>query len=175
MNRVFVGAVIVVCTLAFVGCRAMTGRSFGHQFDDKLITAQVKTKLTADRFGNAVSTGVGTQWGVVQLTGTVPSAEHKADAERIASRIKGVKGVQNDLVVVLPDGTIAKTERSAPAASPAAARALTLSGEVTSVDRASGDVTVKTSSGDIMLRLPASTAQGLEQGQRLSINTGGGQ
>lgn len=176
MNRVYVGAVIVVCALAFVGCRSMTGRSFGQQFDDKTTTAQVKTKLTTERFGNAFSTGVGTQFGVVHLTGTVQTPEQKSEAERIASRTAGVKGVRNDIVVVPRHSQSAKTGESAgPAASPAAPRPVTLSGEVTAIDRASGDVTVKTDSGDVMLRLPASTAQGLEQGQHLSINAGGRQ
>ena len=173
MKRVYVAAVIVVCTLAFVGCRSVTGRSLGQQIDDKLTTAAVKTKLTAMRVGNAFSTDVGTQFGVAHLSGTVKSPDQKAEAERLASRTAGVKRVLNEIVVVPTTATAA--EGAGPAASPAAARPVSLSGEVTAVDRASGDVTVKTESGDVMLRLPAATAKDLEQGQRLSINVGGGQ
>ena len=68
-------AVIVVCALVFVGCRSMTGRSVGQQFDDKVISTQVKTKLTTDRAANLFSTGVGTQFGIVRLTGTVQTPE----------------------------------------------------------------------------------------------------
>jgi hypothetical protein len=47
-----------------------------------------------------------------------------------------------------------------------------LTGEVTAIDRASGDVTLKTVSGDMVVRLPATVLRDLEQGQRLSINAG---
>ena len=170
--------VIVVCTLAFVGCRSMTGRSFGQQVDDKVISTQVKTKLMTDRAANTFSTGVGTQYGVVRLSGTVHTPEQKAEAGRIAARTAGVKGVQNDIVVVPRDQNAKAAAAGAPAPSPAAAaspsmtRPLALSGQVTAVNRTNGDVTVKTETGDVVLRFPTSTAGQLEQGQRISINAG---
>ncbi len=171
MRRVSVVAVIVACTLTFVGCRSMTGRSFGQQWDDKTISSQVKTKLMTDRFTNLFSTGVGTQFGVVRLTGTVQTPEQKAEAERIAGRVAGVKGVKNEIVVVPRDQTLRGAEGAA-AASPGSARPVTLAGEVTAIDPASGDVTLKTSAGEVVVRLPSATAQSLEQGQKLTINAG---
>lgn len=164
---------IVVCTLAFVGCRSLTGRSVGQQIDDKVISTQVKTKLTAERAGNMISTGVGTQYGVVKLTGTVHTPEQKAEAERIASRVAGVRGVQNDIVVVPVHRETAKAPSGTPAASPATTRPPALTGQVTAVNPTSGDVTIKTEAGeDVVLRVPAATAAQLEQGQRISINAG---
>jgi hypothetical protein len=116
-----ISAVIVVCALTVVGCRSMTGRSFGQHWDDKTITSQVKTKLTSDRFGNMFSTDVGTHFGVVYLGGTVATPQDRAEAERIASRVPGVKRVVNDIVVVPRDGTVAGTPGPSPAASPATA------------------------------------------------------
>jgi hypothetical protein len=193
---------VVACTLVFVGCRSMTGRSFGQQFDDKNISSQVKTRLMTDRAGNTFSTGVGTQFGVVRLTGTVPTEASKEEAERIAWRVAGVKGVKNEIVVV-PKETPrtanaaapaaaagataaaspaptpaaasastppAATPTAAPAASPATTRSLAMNGQVTSVDSATGDVTVRTDGGgELVVRFPASAAKQLEQGQRISI------
>jgi BON domain len=165
---------IVVCTLAFVGCRSLTGRSVGQQIDDKVISTQVKTKLTTERAGNLISTGVGTQFGVVRLTGTVHTPEQKAEAERIASRVAGVRGVNNDIVVVPVHRETAKTPSGTPAASPATTtRPPALSGQVTAVNPTSGDVTIKTDAGeDVTLRVPAATAAQLEQGQKISISAG---
>jgi hypothetical protein len=174
MRRVSLVAMIVACTLAFVGCRSMTGRSVGQQWDDKTISTQVKGKLMTDRFANLFSTGVGTQFGVVRLTGTVQTPEQKAEAERIAGRVAGVKGVKNELVVVPRDQTLRGAEGAggAAAASPGSARPVALTGEVKAIDTASGDVTLTTSSGDVVVRLPSATAQSLEQGQKLTINAG---
>jgi hypothetical protein len=114
-----ISAVMLVCVFAFVGCRSLTGRSFGQHWDDKTITAQVKTRLSTDRSRNLFSTGVGTQYGVVHLTGNVATPEERAEAERIAGRVKGVKGVVNDIVVVPRDGRMAGTPVGPnPAASP---------------------------------------------------------
>src|SRR5690349_7685285 len=171
----------------------MTGRSVGQQFDDKTISVQVKTKLTTDRAANLFSTGVGTQFGIVRLTGTVQTPEQRAEAERIASNVAGVRGVKNEILVVPKDEGLRTANASTrptnhPAAAGAAAGAaatsappsasptttpLALSGEVTAINPTSGDFTVKTDSGsDVILRVPSSTASQLEQGQRISINAG---
>jgi hypothetical protein len=175
----FVLGLIVLSTLAFVGCRSATGRSFGQQWDDKVISTQVKTKLTTDRAANLISTGVGTQFGIVRLTGTVQTPEQRAEAERIAGNVAGVRGVRNEIVVVPKDEGL-RTSKSAtpaaaaaPAASPTTSRPLALSGQVTAVNPTNGDVTVKTVTGDSMvLRFPTATAAQLEQGQQISINAG---
>ncbi len=176
MKALQYAVIVVVCTLAFVGCRSMTGRSLGQQFDDKIITAHVKSKLTTDRFGNLFSTGVGTQFGVVHLDGNVANEAERVEAERIASRVAGVRGVKNNIVVVPRDAKTAKAgDGAGPAGSPAAspvAGPMTISGQVTAIDRDTGDVTVHTATGDVVVRLPSGVLRELEQGQRLSINAG---
>jgi hyperosmotically inducible periplasmic protein len=175
-TRIGACAVVVILALVAVGCRSTTGRSFGQQVDDKTITSQVKTKLTADQFGSLFSTGVGTHYGVVHLSGNVATEQQRMQAERVARSVTGVKRVDNDIVVVARDGKSAPTSgRSAaatPSASPAATRPLALTGEVTAIDRASGDVTLRTATGDVVVRLPGTALRDLEQGQRLTINAG---
>jgi hypothetical protein len=165
-------AVVVAFALSVTGCRSLTGRSFGQQWDDKTVTAHVKTKLAAEKFGNLFSTDVGTQYGVVYLGGNVNTEEQKAEAERIASRVAGVKRVQNNLIVVPRDQKETSASSPPPSASPPSAQPLAVTGQVTAIDRASGDVTLKTPSGDMIVRLPVPTLRNLEQGQRLSINAG---
>jgi hypothetical protein len=163
---------VVILALAAVGCRSATGRSFGQQVDDKVITSQVKSRLTADQFGSLFSTGVGTHFGVVHLSGNVATEQQRRQAEQLARGVTGVKRVDNDIVVVARDGRSGPVAAAPPAASPAATAAPALSGEVTRIDRASGDVTLKTSGGDVVVRLPGSALRDLEQGQHLTINAG---
>jgi hypothetical protein len=165
-------AAVLVLALAVTGCRSMTGRSLGQQVDDKSTTAQVKTKLTSSTFGNLFSTDVGTHYGVVRLGGSVATAEQKAEAERLARGVAGVRRVQNDIVVVPRDQTAAVTPGTAPPAASPAAPSLALTGQVTAIDRATGDVTLHTDAGDMVLRLPPPALREIEQGQRLSINAG---
>lgn len=171
-------ALVLACGMAFVGCRSMTGRSMGQQIDDKVISTQVKSKLTMDKFTNLFSTGVGTQFGVVHLTGNVGTEAQKIEAERIAGRVAGVRSVRNGLIVVPRDTKTAKVTNAADGAGPAGAPAaspsgkpMAISGQVTAIDRDRGDVTVHTETGDVILRMPTDALRDLEQGQQLSIKT----
>jgi hyperosmotically inducible periplasmic protein len=114
-----ISAVIVVCALTVIGCRSTTGRSFGQHVDDKTISSQVKAKVTTDKFVHLFSTGVGTHFGIVRLSGNVATAEERAEAERIAMRVQGVKGVVNDILIIPRDGRMTGTAGTVnPAASP---------------------------------------------------------
>jgi hypothetical protein len=172
MKQIAVGTVVVILALGAVGCRSATGRSFGQQVDDKSITSQVKTRLTAQNFGSLFSTGVGTHYGVVHLSGNVATEQERRLAENVARGVAGVKRVDNDIVIVARDGKSGPVAATPPAASPAATTAPALTGEVTRIDRASGDVTLKTTAGDVVVRLPGAALRDLEQGQRLTINAG---
>jgi hypothetical protein len=167
-KHVAVCSVVVILALGAVGCRSATGRSVGQQIDDKWISSQIKSKVTADQGGSLFSTGVGTHYGVVHLSGNVGTEQQRAAIEQIARGVPGVKRVDNGIVVVPRDGKSQPvTAARQPAASPAATAAL--SGEVTAIDRASGDVTLRTTTGDVVVRLPGPTLRELEPGQRLTI------
>ena len=71
----------------------------GQDYDDSMLTASVKTKLTEDSETKAHQINVGTQQGVVQLTGFVDSTAMKTKAGEIARSVEGVKSVRNDLEI----------------------------------------------------------------------------
>ena len=170
MKQIGVCTAVVILAFTAVGCRSTTGRSFGQQIDDKSITSQVKSRLTAHNFGSLFSTGVGTHYGVVHLSGNVATEQERRLAENVARGVAGVKRVDNDIVIVARDGKSGPVAAAPPAASPAATTAPALTGEVTRIDRASGDVTLRTTGGDVVVRLPGAALRDLEQGQRLTIN-----
>jgi len=95
------GLVAAVVLVAFVsGCS--TTKSPGRQIDDAAIKTAVKAKLTADRFSNIVNVDVNVTNGVVTLSGVVPNAQVKADAEAEARTVDGVREVRNNLQVKSP-------------------------------------------------------------------------
>jgi osmotically-inducible protein OsmY len=99
--RGILGVAAALLLVAFVsGCT--TTQSPGEQLDDAGIGAAVKAKLTADRFSNIVNVEVNVTNGIVTLAGEVPNAEVKADAEKEARSVSGVKGVNNNLQVSNP-------------------------------------------------------------------------
>ena len=71
----------------------------GQDIDDSMITTSVKAKLMDDPTTKAYQINVGTQKGVVQLTGFVDSTTMKARAGEIARSVEGVKDVRNDLEI----------------------------------------------------------------------------
>jgi osmotically-inducible protein OsmY len=68
--------------------------------NDSNLAGDVQKKLDKKQFNNVKSTVDGS--GIVTLTGTVDLYEHKADAERRASKVKGVKGVRDEIEVAGP-------------------------------------------------------------------------
>lgn len=73
--------------------------STGQDVDDSMLTASVKSKLMDDSTTKAYEINVGTQKGVVQLTGFVDSTTMKARAGELARSVDGVKDVRNDLEI----------------------------------------------------------------------------
>jgi hyperosmotically inducible protein len=71
----------------------------GQDVDDSVLTTSVKAKLMDDSTTKAYEINVGTQKGVVQLTGFVDSTAMKARAGELARSVDGVKDVRNDLEI----------------------------------------------------------------------------
>jgi osmotically-inducible protein OsmY len=94
-----IGALLT--TAALSACSVASGRETGDQYvDDATITAKVKTQLASDvGLTPANQIHVETSKSVVQLSGFVDSAAHKAEAESVARGVEGVTGVQNDIIV----------------------------------------------------------------------------
>jgi len=76
-----------------------TAETAGDVIDDSMLTTSVKAKLIEDPTTKAYRINVGTQQGVVQLTGFVASTEVRARAGELARSVKGVVDVKNDLEI----------------------------------------------------------------------------
>lgn len=71
----------------------------GTYVDDATITTRVKAKFAEDKSVGAMSIGVETVQGVVQLSGFAKSGTEKQQAEKLTRATPGVKSVRNDIVV----------------------------------------------------------------------------
>jgi hyperosmotically inducible protein len=92
---------VVVAILLFLnGCQAMTGQTVGESMDDSYITSSVKTQLASDKLVTLTRVDVETNNGIVYLTGQVQAAEQRSHIGSLASQVKGVKQVVNNLQVI---------------------------------------------------------------------------
>ena len=124
----FIGAVVMVATLAMVACASTrTTKSAGEQVDDTVTTASVKSALIADPVTKAHQIDVEVFKGTVQLNGFVDTAASKTRATEVAKSTKGVTSVRNNLTVkttersgetVIDDGAITTKVKSALAGDP---------------------------------------------------------
>jgi osmotically-inducible protein OsmY len=63
------------------------------------LNAKVKNELIAKGVDTAKVTIESTDAGMVTLKGSVPRADQKAQAEKLAKQVPGVTSVQNELTV----------------------------------------------------------------------------
>lgn len=94
-----IGAIFIVGALS--ACSVTSGHESGSQYvDDATITTKVKTQLASDvGLKPANQIHVETSKSVVQLSGFVDSAAHKAEAESVARGVEGVTDVQNNIII----------------------------------------------------------------------------
>lgn len=101
MIRTIKNVALVLLVLFFMtGCQAMTGATLGENVDDGNITTSVKTTLASDKLVTLTRVGVETNNGIVYLTGEVETAEQRSRIGSLASEVKGVKKVVNNLQVI---------------------------------------------------------------------------
>jgi hyperosmotically inducible periplasmic protein len=93
-------ALSLVVFIFMTGCQAMTGETAGQNMDDSTLTTYVKTSLAKERLNTLSRVGVETDNGIVYLTGEVETAAEKSRAGTVASQVKGVKQVVNNLQVI---------------------------------------------------------------------------
>jgi osmotically-inducible protein OsmY len=92
--------VLLMLTATFVGCASTSKQEgTGEYVDDSVITTKVKSMLAADDFLKSFEISVETYKGIVQLSGFVDSQKAVDKAGEIASGVKGVKSVKNNLNV----------------------------------------------------------------------------
>ena len=92
-------AVLGIMLLALTGCQSMTGETAGENIDDTSITTAVKAKLAAEKPATLTQVGVETNLRAVHLTGVVASDALRQRAGDLASSVKGVREVKNDIQV----------------------------------------------------------------------------
>lgn len=98
-NTVWV-SLIAILLFTIVGCAGSeTQESTGEYIDDTWITTKVKTELVKSDVVKSREVNVETFKGVVQLSGFVTSREAMDEAVQIASNIKGVQSVKNDMTI----------------------------------------------------------------------------
>ena len=90
---------VVIVLMASAGC-SLAGRTFGTYVDDQTVTAAVKMGLARKEPRTVTRVNVDTFQGTVYLSGVVPNAIQKSDAEIAAWQVDGVTQVVNDLTVV---------------------------------------------------------------------------
>lgn len=95
---------IVLCSLSLApvltGCAGgKTYESTGEYLDDSVITSKVKASILADKKLKVHQVNVETFKGVVQLSGFVNTSEMAKRAVDLTRRVKGVKQVNNSLIV----------------------------------------------------------------------------
>jgi hypothetical protein len=154
---------VVLLSVALVGCQTATGRTAGTVVDDGSTTAAVKSKLVADRPANLTSVGVDTINGTVYLTGVVETPEQRMRAEQLAWETRGVRQIVNNIQVQRPSAT-----PSASAATGVPRR--TVVGTVDSVDSARNQVTVSAGGEQLLLQLPATVVRDLRRGDQVTLD-----
>lgn len=84
--------------LVIAGCAGTPTRtSAGEQIDDTLITSKIKTAFVEDRAVSALNINVETFKGTVQLSGFANSQAEVSRAVELASDVRGVRAVRNDI------------------------------------------------------------------------------
>lgn len=101
--RLSMAAALVATAAAITvlpGCAVTRGQStVGEYIDDASVTTAVKAKFVESKAVDAVAINVETLNGTVMLSGFAKSLNEKAEAERLAWSVKGVKAVRNELAV----------------------------------------------------------------------------
>ena len=95
MTSETIPAVILACGVMSASAESLSG----CVIDDLTITAKVKAALMSEKDVSSTKVHVKTYKGEVQLNGHVDTADQKTAAEAAASKVDGVKSVQNNLEV----------------------------------------------------------------------------
>jgi osmotically-inducible protein OsmY len=99
-NPMMRSLLVLLMMTAIAGCAgSRTQQSTGEYVDDSAITAKVKAAVLQDPALKVFEIGVETFKGVVQLSGFVSSSETVNRATQVASSVRGVTSVNNDLIV----------------------------------------------------------------------------
>lgn len=95
--KLIIGLLLI---MLIAGCAGgSTRESTGEYLDDSVLTTKVKTSILGDSSLKMLQINVETFKGVVQLSGFVDSASAANRAVELARKVRGVKSVNNSLIV----------------------------------------------------------------------------
>ena len=99
-SRILAYLVLIMFIAALAACASTSKKeSTGEYVDDSVITTKVKSLLAEDDFLKSFKISAETYKGIVQLSGFVNSQQAVDKAGQIASSVKVVRSVKNDLIV----------------------------------------------------------------------------
>lgn len=91
---------VLATSVGLGGCASgKKHESTGEFFDDAVLTTKVKASILGDSRLKVLQIDVETYKGVVQLSGFVDNADAANRAVELARRVRGVKMVNNSLIV----------------------------------------------------------------------------
>ena len=97
-NKYFSALFLSILLVSFVGCASTSQKEgTGEYVDDAIITTKVKAAIFNEPTLKSTEINVETFKGVVQLSGFVSSHDAMHTAVNIASGVKGVVSVKNDM------------------------------------------------------------------------------
>ena len=128
-------AIVAALVISLAGCERRSA-------SDTTVNTSLKNKLAADPTTSAAKINVDTSNGVVTLSGTVPTAAEKSEAERIARNTQGVTQVVNNINVERGEGAGGGTSSDATILSSIKTQLLTRGIIGTNVDVKNGEVTI---------------------------------
>lgn len=100
LRTLLASTITAVALLTTAGCAVTRGQeTVGAYVDDAAITTSVKARFVDDKTVDASAIGVETLNGTVMLSGFAKSSTEKMKAEDIATKVKGVKTVKNQIAV----------------------------------------------------------------------------
>jgi len=93
-------ALVIAGMLALAACAPIEGRETAGQYvDDATISTTIRANLIKDQALKAFDIHVETLQGTVQLSGFVATPEQRRQAEEIARNAKGVRAVQDNIII----------------------------------------------------------------------------
>jgi hyperosmotically inducible periplasmic protein len=128
-------AISAALVISLAGCERRSA-------SDTTITTAVKNKLAAEPTTGAAKIDVDTSNGVVTLSGKVPTAAEKSEAERIARNTQGVRQVVNNVSVERGEGGAEGTSNDTAILTSIKAKYLANGIIGTNVDVKNGEVTI---------------------------------
>ena len=98
LSRERAACLIALSALAAAGCSTRSSVDFGY-VDDASISSTLRSRMAETKDFDAAGIAVETRSGAVLLSGTARSSIDRATAESLASKVRGVRAVRNEISV----------------------------------------------------------------------------